>query len=165
LAAVAILGEPEAHVLAVQRLALVDAATWWLSKPNGSEEFAYALLAASCAAQVTTEHIRLALTTPSDKPDNEDKVLPHCWSVPYSRDHPLEDIDVCLVGHWHANEVSVTRAPLHQLANCLVRYLNRCMEIRTCYDEAIAWPPIEDLYIDHHSVCAPHPSLTSCDRR
>jgi len=39
----------------VQRLALVDAAAWWLSDPDGREEFAYALLAASCAAEVTTE--------------------------------------------------------------------------------------------------------------
>jgi hypothetical protein len=57
LAAVAILGEREAHLSAVQRLALVDAAAWWLSEPNGGGEFAYALLAASCAAEVTTEHV------------------------------------------------------------------------------------------------------------
>ena len=31
LAAVAVLGEREAHLSAVQRLALVDAAAWWLS--------------------------------------------------------------------------------------------------------------------------------------
>jgi hypothetical protein len=55
LAAVAVLGEREAHLSAVQRLALVDAAAWWLSEPNGDEEFADALLAASCAAEVTTE--------------------------------------------------------------------------------------------------------------
>nr|MDQ3825723.1 hypothetical protein [Actinomycetota bacterium] len=40
LAAVAALGEREAHLSAVQRLALVDAAAWWLSEPNGGEEFA-----------------------------------------------------------------------------------------------------------------------------
>ena len=57
LAAVAVLGEREADLFAVQRLALVDAAAWWLSEPNGGEEFAYALLAASCAAEVTTEHV------------------------------------------------------------------------------------------------------------
>jgi hypothetical protein len=45
LAAVAVLGEHEAHLSAVQRLALVDAAAWWLSEPNGGEELAYALLA------------------------------------------------------------------------------------------------------------------------
>jgi hypothetical protein len=44
LAAVAVLGEREVHLSAVQRLALVDAAAWWLSEPNGGEEFAYALL-------------------------------------------------------------------------------------------------------------------------
>ena len=49
LAAVAVLGEREAHLSAVQRLALVDAAAWWLSEPNGGEELAYALLAATCA--------------------------------------------------------------------------------------------------------------------
>jgi hypothetical protein len=47
LAAVAVLGERETHLSAVQRLARVDAAAWWLSEPNGGEEFAYALLAAS----------------------------------------------------------------------------------------------------------------------
>jgi hypothetical protein len=67
LAAVAILGEREAHLSAVQRLALIDAAAWWLSEPNGGEEFAYALLAASCAAEITTEHVYLTLITPSDE--------------------------------------------------------------------------------------------------
>ena len=67
LAAVAVLGEREAHLSAAQRLALVDAAAWWLSEPNGGEEFAYALLAASCAAEITTEHVYLALITPSDE--------------------------------------------------------------------------------------------------
>jgi hypothetical protein len=69
LAAVAVLGEREAHLSAVQRLALVDAAAWWFSEPNGGEELAYALLAASCATEVTTEHVYLALITPSDEPD------------------------------------------------------------------------------------------------
>ncbi|MGB6162841.1 MAG: hypothetical protein WCF33_06820 [Pseudonocardiaceae bacterium] len=75
LAAVAVLGEREADLSAVQRLALVDAAAWWLSEPNGGEEFAYALLAASCAAEVTTEHVYLALITPSGKLD-EDREVP-----------------------------------------------------------------------------------------
>ena len=44
LAAVAILGEREAHLSAVQRLALVNAAAWWLSEPT--------------------------LITPSDQPDD-----------------------------------------------------------------------------------------------
>jgi hypothetical protein len=70
LAAVAVLAEREAQLSAVQRLALVDAAAWWLSEPYGGEEFAYALLAASCAAEVTTEHVYLALITPSDEPSN-----------------------------------------------------------------------------------------------
>jgi hypothetical protein len=71
LAAVAVLGERESHLSAVQRLALVDAAAWWLSEPNGGEEFAYALLAASCAAEVTTEHVYLALITPFDESDDD----------------------------------------------------------------------------------------------
>jgi hypothetical protein len=75
LAAVAVLGQREAHLSAVQRLALVDAAAWWLSEPNGGEEFAYALLAASCAAGVTTEHVYLTLITPSDGLD-EDRDAP-----------------------------------------------------------------------------------------
>jgi hypothetical protein len=68
LAAVAVLGEREAQLSAVQRLALVDAAAWWLSEPNGGEEFAYALLAATCSGAATTEHAYLALITPSDGP-------------------------------------------------------------------------------------------------
>jgi hypothetical protein len=68
LAAVAVLGEREAQLSAVQRLALVDAAAWWLSEPNGGEELAYALLAATCSGAVTTEHAYLALITPSEEP-------------------------------------------------------------------------------------------------
>jgi hypothetical protein len=68
LAAVAVLGEREAQLSAVQRLALVDAVAWWLSEPNGGEDLAYALLMASCSAEVTTEHVYLALITPSDEP-------------------------------------------------------------------------------------------------
>jgi hypothetical protein len=71
LAAVAVLGERESRLSAVQRLALVDAATWWLSEPNGGEELAYALLAASCTAEVTTEHVYLTLITPPDVTNDE----------------------------------------------------------------------------------------------
>jgi hypothetical protein len=70
LAAVAVLGEREAQLSAVQRLALVDAAAWWLSEPNGGQKLAYALLAATCSAEVTTEHVYLALITPSDESDD-----------------------------------------------------------------------------------------------
>ncbi|MCA1695759.1 MAG: hypothetical protein LC749_14095 [Actinobacteria bacterium] len=69
LAAVAVLGEREAQLSAVQRLALVDAAAWWLSELNGGEELAYALLTAACSAEVTTEHVYLALITPFDDHD------------------------------------------------------------------------------------------------
>lgn len=64
LTAVAILGDREEHLSAAQRLALVDAAAWWLSEPNGGEEFAYALLAATCATEITTESVYLVLITP-----------------------------------------------------------------------------------------------------
>jgi hypothetical protein len=76
LAAVAVLGEREAHLSAVQRLALVDAAAWWLSEPNGGEELAYALLATSCTAEITTEHVYLALITPYDEPDDDGEAPP-----------------------------------------------------------------------------------------
>jgi hypothetical protein len=59
-ATVAVLGEREPHLSAVQRLALVDAAAWWLSEPNGGDELAYALLAATCSEAVMTEHAYLA---------------------------------------------------------------------------------------------------------
>jgi hypothetical protein len=71
LAAVAVLGEREAQLSAVQRLALVDAAAWWFSEPNGGEELAYALLAATCSAEVTTEHVYLALITPPNEPQDQ----------------------------------------------------------------------------------------------
>jgi hypothetical protein len=55
----------------LQRLALVDAAAWWLSEPNGGEELAYALLAVTCSTEVTTERVYLALITPSGGPDDD----------------------------------------------------------------------------------------------
>ena len=75
LAAVAVLGEREARLSAVQRLALVDAAAWWLSDPNGGQELAHALLAATCSEQVTTEHVYLALITPPNEPDDRSEGL------------------------------------------------------------------------------------------
>jgi hypothetical protein len=70
LAAVAVLGSRETHLSAVQRVALVDAAAWWLTDPDGGEQLAHALLAATCSAEVTTEHVYLALITPPTEPDN-----------------------------------------------------------------------------------------------
>ena len=70
LAAVAVLGEREPQLSAIQRLALVDAAAWWLSEPNGGEQLAYALLAATCSEAATTEHAYLALITPADGPND-----------------------------------------------------------------------------------------------
>lgn len=69
LTAVAVLGDREPHLSAVQRLALVDAAAWWLTDPSGGEELAHALIAATCTAEVSTEHVYLALITPSDEAD------------------------------------------------------------------------------------------------
>jgi hypothetical protein len=66
------LGEREPQLSAVQRLALIDAPAWWLSEPNGGEEFAYALLSASCAAEVITEHVYLAMVASSGEPDDND---------------------------------------------------------------------------------------------
>ncbi len=70
LTAVALLGDREAQLSAVQRLALVDAAAWWLTDPHGGEHLAHALLAATCTTQVSTEHVYLALITPPDPPDD-----------------------------------------------------------------------------------------------
>ena len=74
LVAVAVLGEREARLSAVQRLALVDAAAWWLSDPSGGQELAHALLAAGCSEQVTTEHVYLTLITPVE-PDDQPEGL------------------------------------------------------------------------------------------
>lgn len=75
LAAVAVLGERETRLSAVQRLALVDAAAWWLAEPNGGQELAHALLAATCSEEVTTEHVYLALITPPNDPDDHSEGL------------------------------------------------------------------------------------------
>jgi hypothetical protein len=75
LAAVAVLGERETRLSAVQRLALVDAAAWWLADPSGGQELAYALLAATCSEEVTTEHVYLALITTPDEPDDQSEDL------------------------------------------------------------------------------------------
>jgi hypothetical protein len=74
--AVAILAERESQLSALQRLALVDAAASWLSEPNGGEQLAYALLGAACRADVTAEHVYLALITPSDNSDDHSEGLP-----------------------------------------------------------------------------------------
>jgi hypothetical protein len=64
LAAVAVLAERERSMSALQRLALVDAAAWWLSEHRGGEELAYALLDAACSASTTAESVYLALIAP-----------------------------------------------------------------------------------------------------
>ena len=76
LAAVAVLAERESRLSAVQRLALVDAAAWWLTEPSGGEELAHALLAAACTEDVTTQHAYLALITPPEEPHDHTEGLP-----------------------------------------------------------------------------------------
>ncbi|MGH8918399.1 MAG: hypothetical protein ACRD0H_08690, partial [Actinomycetes bacterium] len=71
LAAVAVLAEREAGLSAVQRLALVDAAAWWLSDPAGGQELAYALIDGACAQPVSAEHVYLALITPPEQPADQ----------------------------------------------------------------------------------------------
>ena len=71
LAAVAVLAEREAGLSAVQRLALVDAAAWWLTDPAGGQELAHALIDGACADQVTAEHVYLALITPPEQSANQ----------------------------------------------------------------------------------------------
>jgi hypothetical protein len=64
LAAVAVLAEREPRLSAVQRLALVDAAAWWMTDPDGGHELAHALLDGACSDPVTTQHVYLTLITP-----------------------------------------------------------------------------------------------------
>jgi hypothetical protein len=74
--AVAVLAERETRLSALQRLALVDAATSWLSEPNAGDQLAHALLGAACTAEVTAEHAYLALITPSENSGNHSEGLP-----------------------------------------------------------------------------------------
>ncbi len=75
LAAVAVLAERESRLTTIQRLALVDAASWWLSEAHGGQQLAHALLEAACTDGLAAEHAYLALITPpadspSDSPGN-----------------------------------------------------------------------------------------------
>jgi hypothetical protein len=64
LAAVAVLAERESRLTTIQRLALVDAASWWLSEEHGGQQLAHALLEAACTDGLAAEHAYLALITP-----------------------------------------------------------------------------------------------------
>jgi hypothetical protein len=75
LSAVAVLAEREARLSALQRLAVIDAAAWWLSEEHGGEELAYALVGASCTAETTTEHVYLALIAPPGSSDDHSEGL------------------------------------------------------------------------------------------
>jgi hypothetical protein len=67
LAAAAVLAERESRLSAVQRMAVVDAAARWLGEQSG-DELAYALLAAVCANDVTTNKTYVALLARPDEP-------------------------------------------------------------------------------------------------
>jgi hypothetical protein len=51
----------------------------WLTPPRGGSQIPAvaknALLAATCSEEVTTEHVYLALITPSDEPDDQSEGL------------------------------------------------------------------------------------------
>jgi hypothetical protein len=70
LAAVAVLGEREAHLSRLQRLTLGRCRRVVALGAQRRRELACALLAASCSGAVATEHPYLALITPSDEPGN-----------------------------------------------------------------------------------------------
>lgn len=73
LAAVALLGELEPGLSPVQRMAVVDAAAWWLGEERGGPELAYAVLDAACSSPAATERVYLTLITrldPGPTPDD-----------------------------------------------------------------------------------------------
>jgi len=76
LAAVAVLAERESRLTTIQRLALVDAASWWLSEEHGGQQLAHALLEAACTDGVAAEHAYLALITPPPADPSGDQPLP-----------------------------------------------------------------------------------------
>jgi hypothetical protein len=76
LSALAVLAERESRLSALQRLAVVDAAAWWLSEERGGEELAYALVGASCTVETTTEHVYLALIARPGSSDDHSEGLP-----------------------------------------------------------------------------------------
>lgn len=71
LLAVAVLAERETRLSALQRLAVIDAAAWWLSEEQGGAELACALLGASCTAETTAEHAYLALIAAQPNADDQ----------------------------------------------------------------------------------------------
>jgi hypothetical protein len=77
LMAVAALAEYEDGLSALQRLAVIDAASWWLSEENGGEELAHALLGATCMTETATQHAYLALIgSLPDPSDDHSEGLP-----------------------------------------------------------------------------------------
>jgi len=76
LAAVAVLAERESRLTTIQRLALVDAASWWLSEEHGGQQLAHALLEAACSDGLAAEHAYLALITPPPTDPDVDQSEP-----------------------------------------------------------------------------------------
>jgi hypothetical protein len=66
-AALEVLAEREQQMPVLSRVAVVDAAAWWLSDDNGGQDLAYALLGAACSGEVSAEHAYLALISPDDQ--------------------------------------------------------------------------------------------------
>ncbi len=60
LAAAEVLSQREERLSAVQRVAVVDAAAWWLGEEAG-DQLAWALLEAVCSASTTTGQVYVAL--------------------------------------------------------------------------------------------------------
>jgi hypothetical protein len=60
LAAVSVLSQREQRMSAVQRIAVIDAAAWWLAEEAG-DELARALLEAACSLPATANFAFLAL--------------------------------------------------------------------------------------------------------
>jgi hypothetical protein len=69
LAAAAVLTDRESRLTALHRLAVIDAASWWLSVVDGGAQFAHALLEAACTDGLAAEHAYLALIDqPGEQP-------------------------------------------------------------------------------------------------
>jgi hypothetical protein len=68
MAALTVLQEREPALSATQRIATIDAAARWMNEDAG-DELAFALLAAVCRSDVTTNQVYLALLSPPPEPE------------------------------------------------------------------------------------------------
>lgn len=64
LAAAGVLSINEAVMSPVERIAVVDAAAWWIGEDSG-DELAYALLRAACSSEVTATQAYMELLSPA----------------------------------------------------------------------------------------------------